>query len=107
MTQGQLTNTTVEVAGSSASLGTLEPGETLQITLSPRNHAGGVVFRFALPNGTEKSEVLDSYIESRHFGGRVHVEIREGGEVRVISNTVRPRIWPWLSAMLSGKRQQP
>jgi hypothetical protein len=93
-TREAVTGLTVDVAGNRASLGTLEAGETRTITLSPRDHAGGVVVEFMLPDGTPKTEVIYGYVESRHFGGEAHIEIGPEGKVQLRSNSIGLRVLP-------------
>lgn len=87
---GVVTGLTVDVAGNRYVMGELKSGESGRVSLTPRNQAGGVVIAFTLPNGTTTTEVVDGYVESKNFRGEVHVEIRAGGEVRIVSNTVGP-----------------
>ncbi len=89
-----VTGLTVTVAGNRHVIGTVKSGESWRGSLTLRNPAGGVVVAFTLPNGTTKSEVVCGYIESKHFRGEVNVEIRTGGELRIVSNTIGISYFP-------------
>ena len=84
---------TIEVAGNKRILGTLHPGQSQVITMTPRNQAGGVAITFTLPDGSKRADVLSGYVESKNFRSRIQVEIRENGAIEVTSNTVS--VAPW------------
>ena len=83
-----MADVTVHVAGNKFVIGDLAPEESRRAHVTPRNQAGGATVSLVLPDGTKREMVICPYLESKGFSGSVHVEVHNGGVLRIVSSTI-------------------